>query len=164
MYGINHDLDSLPSMPVHGGTWSVMHSWALPTRSFLEFVMFSRYEGLNNLVALEVYFTYLESFLQVFLHFLTHWYKLICRMFVDALDAQMYDKHHSSGHCYLSLSKVTFYFNKILFICNNVFSIKKLYIKLPFQVCITFTLWSINNLINRSLVSEYFLFEHPWGS
>lgn len=30
----------------------------------------------------------------------------VCRMFVDALDAQMYDEHHSSGRCYLSLSKV----------------------------------------------------------
>lgn len=28
-------------------------------------------------------------------------------MFIDALDAQMYDEHHSSGRCYLSLSKVT---------------------------------------------------------
>uniref|UniRef100_A0A2N9FPT6 Glycosyl transferase family 1 domain-containing protein n=1 Tax=Fagus sylvatica TaxID=28930 RepID=A0A2N9FPT6_FAGSY len=74
MYGIKRDLDSLPPMPVDGGTWSVMQSWALPTRSFLEFVMFSR-------------------------------------MFVDALDAHMYDEHHSSGHCYLSLSK-GYHFNR----------------------------------------------------
>ncbi|KAH8516887.1 hypothetical protein H0E87_005016 [Populus deltoides] len=70
MYGIKHDLDSLPSMPEDGDTWSVMLSFALPTRSFLEFVMFSR-------------------------------------MFVDALDAQMYDEHHQSGRCYLSPAKVT---------------------------------------------------------
>ncbi|KAH6786132.1 hypothetical protein C2S51_038587 [Perilla frutescens var. frutescens] len=42
MYGIKHDSPSLPQMPSDGGSWSVMHSWALPTRSFLEFVMFSR--------------------------------------------------------------------------------------------------------------------------
>ncbi|XP_058204426.1 uncharacterized protein LOC131318565 isoform X2 [Rhododendron vialii] len=42
MYGINHNWTSLPPMPIDGDTWSVMHSWVLPTRSFLEFVMFSR--------------------------------------------------------------------------------------------------------------------------
>lgn len=42
MYGIKHNLSSLPPMPYNGGTWSVRHSWALPTKSFLEFVMFSR--------------------------------------------------------------------------------------------------------------------------
>ncbi|KAG6434398.1 hypothetical protein SASPL_106029 [Salvia splendens] len=42
MYGIKHNLSSLPAMPSSDGTWSVMHSWALPTKSFLEFVMFSR--------------------------------------------------------------------------------------------------------------------------
>ncbi|KAG6402676.1 hypothetical protein SASPL_134878 [Salvia splendens] len=42
MYGIKHNLTSLPVMPSSDGTWSVMHSWALPTKSFLEFVMFSR--------------------------------------------------------------------------------------------------------------------------
>ncbi|XP_020573840.1 uncharacterized protein LOC110020175 [Phalaenopsis equestris] len=68
MYGVPHDWDSLPPMPSIGGTWSVMHSWALPTRSFLEFVMFSR-------------------------------------MFVDALDAQMYDQHYRSGYCHLNLGK-----------------------------------------------------------
>ncbi|CDP08738.1 unnamed protein product [Coffea canephora] len=42
MYGVKHNLSSLPPMPTDGDTWSVMHSWILPTRSFLEFVMFSR--------------------------------------------------------------------------------------------------------------------------
>ncbi|XP_020398012.1 uncharacterized protein [Zea mays] len=44
MYGVHldHDLDSLLHMPNDGDTWSVMQSWVLPTRSFLEFVMFSR--------------------------------------------------------------------------------------------------------------------------
>ncbi|KAM0945810.1 putative glycosyl transferase, family 1 [Dioscorea sansibarensis] len=42
MYGVQHDLEFLPQMPVDGDSWSVMHSWAMPTRSFLEFVMFSR--------------------------------------------------------------------------------------------------------------------------
>ena len=43
MYGVQHDLNSLPQMPKDGDSWSVMYSWVLPTRSFLEFVMFSRY-------------------------------------------------------------------------------------------------------------------------
>ncbi|KAI3444470.1 hypothetical protein Pfo_001135 [Paulownia fortunei] len=42
MYGIKHNLSSLPQMPLDEGTWSVMHCWVLPTRSFMEFVMFSR--------------------------------------------------------------------------------------------------------------------------
>ncbi|GAA0139496.1 transferase [Lithospermum erythrorhizon] len=42
MYGIKTNGSSLPPMPGDGDTWSVMHSWVLPTRSFLEFVMFSR--------------------------------------------------------------------------------------------------------------------------
>ncbi|XP_066312141.1 uncharacterized protein [Miscanthus floridulus] len=44
MYGVHldHDLDSLLHMPNDGDTWSVMQSWVLSTRSFLEFVMFSR--------------------------------------------------------------------------------------------------------------------------
>ncbi|KAI3449229.1 hypothetical protein Pfo_005894 [Paulownia fortunei] len=42
MYGIRHNLSSLPAMPSDEGTWSVMHSWVLPTKSFTEFVMFSR--------------------------------------------------------------------------------------------------------------------------
>lgn len=85
MYGIKRDLDSLPPMPVDGGTWSVMQSWALPTRSFLEFVMFSR-------------------------------------MFVDALDAHMYDEHHSSGHCYLSLSKDKHCYSRLLELLINVWA------------------------------------------
>lgn len=43
MYNIQLDWNSLPQMPKDGDSWSVMHSWVLPTRSFLEFVMFSRY-------------------------------------------------------------------------------------------------------------------------
>ena len=62
MYGVqlDHELDSLLYMPSDGDTWSVMQSWVLPTRSFLEFVMFSRYvlcfwnliENLVSVVAL----------------------------------------------------------------------------------------------------------------
>lgn len=43
MYGIKSDQEFLPPMPADGYTWSAMQSWALPTRSFLEFVMFSRF-------------------------------------------------------------------------------------------------------------------------
>ncbi|KAK8504158.1 hypothetical protein V6N13_132017 [Hibiscus sabdariffa] len=85
MYGLQHDLNSLPPMPEEGGTWSVMESWALPTKSFLEFVMFSR-------------------------------------MFVDSLDAQMYDEHHLSGHCYLSFSKDKHCYSRVLELLINVWA------------------------------------------
>ncbi|PIN26547.1 hypothetical protein CDL12_00683 [Handroanthus impetiginosus] len=42
MYGVKQNLSSLPPMPSDQGTWSVMNCWALPTKSFTEFVMFSR--------------------------------------------------------------------------------------------------------------------------
>ncbi|PWA81348.1 glycosyl transferase, family 1 [Artemisia annua] len=42
MYGVKDNSTSLPPMPVDGDSWSVMHSWSMPTKSFLEFVMFSR--------------------------------------------------------------------------------------------------------------------------
>ncbi|PKA65266.1 hypothetical protein AXF42_Ash005598 [Apostasia shenzhenica] len=83
MYGISDDWDSLPPMPEDGGTWSTMHSWVLPTRSFLEFVMFSR-------------------------------------MFVDALDSQMYEQHYQSGYCYLSLTKDKHCYSRVLELLINV--------------------------------------------
>ncbi|KAF8696948.1 hypothetical protein HU200_036593 [Digitaria exilis] len=87
MYGVqlDHELDSLLHMPNDGDTWSVMQSWVLPTRSFLEFVMFSR-------------------------------------MFVDALDAQMYDKHHQTGHCILSLHKDQHCYSRVLELIVNVWA------------------------------------------
>ncbi|ONK68917.1 uncharacterized protein A4U43_C05F17380 [Asparagus officinalis] len=87
MYGIDlkHNLDTLPLMPEDGDSWSVMHSWALPTRSFLEFVMFSR-------------------------------------MFVDAMDAEMYDQHHQSGYCYLSLTKDRQCYSRVLELLVNVWA------------------------------------------
>ncbi|GMH00463.1 hypothetical protein Nepgr_002302 [Nepenthes gracilis] len=85
MYGIKHDLNYLPPMPSDGGTWPVMYSWALPTRSFLEFVMFAR-------------------------------------VFVDALDAQMYAEHHQSGHCHLSLSKDKHCYSRILELLIDVWA------------------------------------------
>ncbi|KAG5100862.1 hypothetical protein JHK82_045914 [Glycine max] len=85
MYGVKDAVDSLPPMPVDGDTWSVMQSWALPTRSFMEFVMFSR-------------------------------------MFVDALDAQMYDEHHSTGRCSLSLSKDKHCYSRLLELLVNVWT------------------------------------------
>ncbi|KAK6918287.1 Glycosyl transferase, family 1, partial [Dillenia turbinata] len=85
MYGLKHEWDSLPPMPADGDTWSVMHSWALPTRSFVEFVMFSR-------------------------------------MFVDALDAQIYDEHHRGGQCYLSLSKDKHCYSRVLELLINVWA------------------------------------------
>ncbi|XP_072994468.1 uncharacterized protein [Typha latifolia] len=85
MYGLQHDWKSLPPMPNDGNTWSVMQSWVLPTRSFVEFVMFSR-------------------------------------MFVDALDAQMYDEHHRSGNCYLSPYKDRHCYSRVLELLVNVWA------------------------------------------
>lgn len=87
MYGVNlqNNWDALPNMPKGGDSWSVMHSWAVPTRSFLEFVMFSR-------------------------------------MFVDAMDAQMYDEHHQSGYCYLSLTKDRHCYSRVLELLVNVWA------------------------------------------
>ncbi|KAI3693411.1 hypothetical protein L6452_33246 [Arctium lappa] len=85
MYAIKDNSTVLPPMPVDGDTWSVMHSWAMPTKSFLEFVMFSR-------------------------------------MFVDALDAQVYDEYHRSGLCYLSLSKDKHCYSRVLEILVNVWA------------------------------------------
>ncbi|RAL43748.1 hypothetical protein DM860_014249 [Cuscuta australis] len=42
MYGLPSHLEALPPMPQDGGHWSALHSWVMPTSSFLEFVMFSR--------------------------------------------------------------------------------------------------------------------------
>ncbi|KAI7740114.1 hypothetical protein M8C21_010332 [Ambrosia artemisiifolia] len=85
MYGVRGNLTSLPPMPADGDSWSVMHSWSMPTKSFLEFVMFSR-------------------------------------MFVDALDAQVYEEHHQSGFCYLSLSKDKQCYSRVLELLVNVWA------------------------------------------
>jgi hypothetical protein len=42
MYGLPSNLEVLPPMPEDGGHWSALHSWVMPTPSFLEFIMFSR--------------------------------------------------------------------------------------------------------------------------
>ncbi|XP_071735917.1 uncharacterized protein [Rutidosis leptorrhynchoides] len=85
MYGLKDNSTSLPPMPMDGDSWSVMNSWSMPTKSFLEFVMFSR-------------------------------------MFVDALDAQVYDEHHESGLCYLSLSKDKHCYSRVLELLVNVWA------------------------------------------
>lgn len=42
MYNMPASWKGLPPMPVDGDSWSVLHSWAMPTSSFLELVMFAR--------------------------------------------------------------------------------------------------------------------------
>ncbi|ONK57001.1 uncharacterized protein A4U43_C10F15520 [Asparagus officinalis] len=42
MYGLPENMSALPPMPNDGHKWSTLHSWVMPTPSFLEFVMFSR--------------------------------------------------------------------------------------------------------------------------
>ncbi|KAL9251439.1 hypothetical protein AKJ16_DCAP14950 [Drosera capensis] len=51
MYGLASSVDALPPMPGDGGHWSALHSWVMPTPSFLEFVMFARIfaDSLNTL-------------------------------------------------------------------------------------------------------------------
>ncbi|XP_031504760.1 uncharacterized protein LOC116267270 [Nymphaea colorata] len=85
MYGVSKDFDALPPMPDGTGTWSVMHSWALPTRSFLEMVMFAR-------------------------------------MFVDALDAELYDEHHRTLQCYLSTKKDRHCYSRLLELVVNIWA------------------------------------------
>ncbi|KAJ3671055.1 hypothetical protein LUZ60_008481 [Juncus effusus] len=88
MYNIKEEdiKDILPSMHSENGEiWSVMQSWVLPTRSFLEFVMFSR-------------------------------------MFVDALDAEMYESHHETGHCYLSTHKDPHCYSRVLELLINIWA------------------------------------------
>ncbi|CAN6305966.1 unnamed protein product [Urochloa humidicola] len=42
MYGLPENVAALPPMPSDGDHWSTLHSWLMPTPSFLKFVMFSR--------------------------------------------------------------------------------------------------------------------------
>ncbi|XP_023550213.1 uncharacterized protein LOC111808462 isoform X1 [Cucurbita pepo subsp. pepo] len=42
MFGLSLNVGALPPMPEDGGRWSSLHSWVMPTPSFLEFIMFSR--------------------------------------------------------------------------------------------------------------------------
>ncbi|XP_042488448.1 uncharacterized protein LOC122068636 isoform X2 [Macadamia integrifolia] len=42
MYNLPSHAEALPPMPEDGGHWSALHSWVMPTPSFLEFVMFAR--------------------------------------------------------------------------------------------------------------------------
>lgn len=44
MYALPSNIEALPPMPEDGGHWSALHSWVMPTPSFLEFVMFSRWQ------------------------------------------------------------------------------------------------------------------------
>lgn len=103
MYGIKDNSTIIPPMPLDGDTWSVTNSWAMPTKSYLEFVMFSR--SVDNFCLVN------KAINRGFVQFKATDFECvhgICRMFVDALDAQVYNEHHGSGLCYLSLSKVSF--------------------------------------------------------
>lgn len=42
MYGLPENVLALPPMPNDGDHWSTLHSWVMPTPSFLKFIMFSR--------------------------------------------------------------------------------------------------------------------------
>ncbi|KAI5017861.1 hypothetical protein ZWY2020_042749 [Hordeum vulgare] len=42
MYGLPKGVAALPPMPNDGDYWSTLHSWVMPTPSFLKFIMFSR--------------------------------------------------------------------------------------------------------------------------
>lgn len=49
MYALPSHVEALPPMPEDGGYWSALHSWVMPTPSFVEFVMFSRYVKISDL-------------------------------------------------------------------------------------------------------------------
>ncbi|KAK9707033.1 hypothetical protein RND81_07G168600 [Saponaria officinalis] len=42
MYGLPSNFEALPPMPEDSDHWSALHSWVMPTSSFLEFIMFTR--------------------------------------------------------------------------------------------------------------------------
>ncbi|KAJ7970514.1 Glycosyl transferase, family 1 [Quillaja saponaria] len=42
MFALPSSIEALPPMPEDGGHWAALHSWVMPTPSFLEFIMFSR--------------------------------------------------------------------------------------------------------------------------
>ncbi|XP_074308131.1 uncharacterized protein LOC141643010 isoform X2 [Silene latifolia] len=42
MYSLPLNAEALPPMPEDSDHWSTLHSWVMPTSSFLEFIMFSR--------------------------------------------------------------------------------------------------------------------------
>lgn len=42
IYALPSHIEALPPMPEDGGYWSTLHSWVMPTPSFLEFIMFTR--------------------------------------------------------------------------------------------------------------------------
>ncbi|KAL9242083.1 hypothetical protein vseg_016119 [Gypsophila vaccaria] len=42
MYGLPSNVEALPPMPEYSDHWSALHSWVMPTSSFLEFIMFTR--------------------------------------------------------------------------------------------------------------------------
>ena len=50
MYGLPESWLSLPPMPVGSGKWSGLHSWAMSTSSYQEFVMFARYIHIRLLI------------------------------------------------------------------------------------------------------------------
>jgi len=56
MYGLPENVSALPPMPNDGDRWSTLHSWLMPTPSFLKFVMFSRI-FVDSLHSLNVYRT-----------------------------------------------------------------------------------------------------------
>uniref|UniRef100_A0A7N0SVT9 Glycosyl transferase family 1 domain-containing protein n=1 Tax=Kalanchoe fedtschenkoi TaxID=63787 RepID=A0A7N0SVT9_KALFE len=67
MYGLPSYIDALPPMPQDGGQWSALHSWLMPTPSFLEFVMFSR-----KSIVIVVLWRYLSMFGRIIA--LERWY------------------------------------------------------------------------------------------
>lgn len=77
MYGLSDGITALPPMPNDGDYWSTLHSWMMPTPSFLKFIMFSRY----------CFTVHLSSFhgtlpFSLMLFILS---EKLCRMFVDYL-------------------------------------------------------------------------------
>ncbi|ONM40360.1 glycosyl transferase family 1 protein [Zea mays] len=92
MYGVHldRDLDTLLHMPNDGDTWSVMQSWVLPTRSFLEFVMFSSILDVNK--DQHCYSRLLELIVNVWA-----FHSARRMVYVNPATGQMQEQHHLSG-------------------------------------------------------------------
>lgn len=67
-------------MPEDGGHWSALHSWVMPTPSFLEFIMFSRYQSGKNTASNSIK---LSPWLNTDFYLL----EKLSRMFADSLNS-----------------------------------------------------------------------------
>lgn len=114
MHAIPSGVSALPPMP-SSGHWSALHSWVMPTPSFLEFIMFSRYMFFPLLPLHSFKCSNFSSLFFFFFFFLLPF--SLGRMFLDSLDS-LNSNHSMPDSCPLGSSKleVEFFF----FLCFQV--------------------------------------------